>query len=134
MEEPWKTITDSQDILSLWKEEMRLEFEREPDVYFIQSERGGPVKIGQTRDLKIRLMELQISHPYTLKILHVIEGAGPSIEKELHREFAKHRLRGEWFEWSEDLNKLINQLKKKNPGEYRTNSGKWHKREKRSKA
>jgi hypothetical protein len=79
-----------------------------PHVYFIQSERGGPVKIGHARCMKHRLAGLQTAHPYPLVIRRVLLNAGCEVERRLHRRFAHCRLIGEWFELTPELEELIN--------------------------
>jgi hypothetical protein len=81
--------------------------ERNPGfIYFIQGERGGPIKIGYTTDVMNRLKTLQTGYPYPLKLLLAIHG---SLEKErnIQKEFINIKLQGEWFEPSE---KLINYM------------------------
>jgi len=67
-------------------------------VYFIQSEKGGPIKIGFSEKPESRLNNLQTSHPDKLIILGCIKG-DQSMERELHKRFSKYRIRqdGEWF-------------------------------------
>lgn len=77
------------------------------DVYFVQSVHGGPIKIGVAKNVTVRLNELQAAHPYELKVLAVLRGAGREKEQELHRQFAEHRLCGEWFEVSTRLLEVI---------------------------
>lgn len=80
-----------------WKDESK--------VYFIQSVRGGPIKIGMALDPEERLKELQVAYPYRLRLTHTIEG-GRARELALHKRFAEHRLAGEWFEPTPELAKL----------------------------
>lgn len=63
-------------------------------VYFI---RGGPLtKIGTTTDIFDRYAALRTASPVPLRIHHVTPG-GPSLERQLHRQFAAVRHHGEWF-------------------------------------
>lgn len=69
-------------------------------VYFVQMGRNGPIKIGQSRDdrtLRRRLEALSTSLPYAPRLRGVVPGVGRDYEQALHRRFARHRLRGEWF-------------------------------------
>jgi len=76
-------------------------------VYFLQSDQGGPVKIGWARDVEARREALQTAHPYPLVILGKLTG-GPKLEKELHARFAALRCpNGEWFEPTDELLALI---------------------------
>ena len=76
-------------------------------VYFVQAERGGPVKIGVTDDLDRRLSMLQASSAERLVVIYALPGDRRT-ELELHKRFSEHRIRGEWFaeepvlEWIED--------------------------------
>jgi hypothetical protein len=58
---------------------------------------NGPVKIGHSADPEARMLSFQTGHPYKLKILATRDG-GVSRERAYHSQFAKHHLRGEWFE------------------------------------
>lgn len=71
-------------------------------VYFVQCGEDGPIKIGTAKDLRMRLSSLQIGCPYELRLLGAREG-DMLTESELHRRFARYRIRGEWFEPSEGL-------------------------------
>jgi hypothetical protein len=66
-------------------------------IYFIQPQRGGPVKIGYARKPENRLRELQCGNPYPLQIVAVVDG-GWTTEAVLHKRFASGRMEGEWFE------------------------------------
>ena len=72
------------------------------NVYFIRDGLGF-VKIGLTKDVSIRLKELQTSNPCELEvfcIFHVKKyDDAREIEKELHDKFAEHRTKktGEWY-------------------------------------
>lgn len=87
-------------------------YEKRPElIYFIQSERGGPVKIGRSKDPILRLRALQTAHPYPLLLLATVEH--PDItEMSLHEQFAESRLLGEWFEPTPGLMGLIRALEK----------------------
>lgn len=67
-------------------------------VYFIQSGATGAIKIGMSARLRARLLALQIASGETMRILGARAG-GHSLERQYHRKFASHRLRGlgEWF-------------------------------------
>lgn len=75
--------------------------------YFIQDvdDETAPIKIGFTSGHPhIRLKALQTSNPAVLCIRGLIEG---DIERELHCEFYKTRLSGEWFRATHELVKYI---------------------------
>lgn len=63
-------------------------------VYFVSH--GGYVKVGTTRNLPKRLSELQLAMPFPLIFEGVIRG-NATIETVLHRKWAEHHVRGEWF-------------------------------------
>lgn len=66
-------------------------------VYVVQSGDDGPIKIGFSNDIKRRLLQLQGSHPYRLRLLASFVG-GEALERRLHEKFKFHRMQGEWFE------------------------------------
>lgn len=68
--------------------------------YIIQREDGGPVKIGKAVRLMNRISELQTSVPSKLVLVYLSIG---DKEKELHQKFKSHRIRGEWFSWSDEV-------------------------------
>lgn len=75
-------------------------------VYFLQSVRGGPIKIGHTTRLQERMMQFQVGSFEQLVLLACTPG-GVILERQLHSRFAKSRIRGEWFENTEELLGLI---------------------------
>jgi hypothetical protein len=56
----------------------------------------GSLKIGFTVNVRSRFDGLRTSSPLDLSVLALLEGSR-QLERELHRRFAVHRLRGEWF-------------------------------------
>ncbi len=80
----------------------------EQKVYFIASE-SGPIKIGIAGNPCDRLKGLQTSHHERLAILVVCDG-GADQERAYHRQFAAHRLHGEWFERHPDILAEIERL------------------------
>jgi hypothetical protein len=65
-------------------------------VYFIQGEDGGNIKIGYARDVAARVASFQPGSPVRLRVLATQQG-GQALESALHRRFAADRLHGEWF-------------------------------------
>jgi len=65
-------------------------------IYFIQSEHGGSIKIGQADDVARRLQGLQTGRPDRLVLLSAFI-ATVSDERRLHEALSKHRDKGEWF-------------------------------------
>lgn len=66
-------------------------------VYFIQRGEDGPIKIGWTNNIDARQDELQIACAEPLFLRASLLGDS-DLEKKVHRFFADHRIRGEWFE------------------------------------
>jgi hypothetical protein len=63
-------------------------------IYFIRA--GDFIKIGQSKDWKARLGQMQTGSPHALIPLLVLVGE-PSLEKRLHSRFSADHFRGEWF-------------------------------------
>lgn len=82
-------------------------------VYFIQcGDERGPIKIGYADNVGTRKSKLQNGCPYPLILLHwMVVDDHKAIEYALHRRFAAQRMRGEWFEWSADLEATIDELR-----------------------
>ena len=77
-------------------------------VYFAQSGENGPVKIGWCKDAaEKRISVLQTGCPDELHILYVVEICARNFEGFLHKRFQKHRLRGEWFIYSQEIKDFI---------------------------
>lgn len=76
---------------------LRFKQSRATAIYFIQSVRGGPIKIGITDDLPARLRTLQTAHADKLSIIYSFRGK-TSDEEMIHRMFSAYRINGEWFE------------------------------------
>jgi len=77
-------------------------------VYFVGA-KDGPIKIGVANNAVNRLKSLQAASPATLSILAQTVGGQPR-EREYHRQFAAHRLHGEWFERHPDILAEIDRL------------------------
>lgn len=71
-------------------------------VYFIQAGEAGAVKIGTAKSSVNRLRDLQIGCPMDLTLLREIPG-GAEIERLLHGRFSDLRIRGEWFEYTDEM-------------------------------
>jgi hypothetical protein len=72
--------------------------------YFMQSSKGGPVKIGKSSSFEQRLRTIAAVNPEGVVVLGVIHGDAEAI---LHAKFRKQRLRGEWFFPSQKLLRFI---------------------------
>jgi hypothetical protein len=73
--------------------------------YFISN--GVHVKIGKSTYPKERFKSLQTASFLPLQILAIVDG---DIEQNLHRRFEKYRVKGEWFELSNELREFIASL------------------------
>lgn len=65
-------------------------------IYFVQSIRGGPVKVGFSKDPKTRLEEFQCGSPIRLRLLATIPACFKD-EPRIHSEIRGSRSHGEWF-------------------------------------
>lgn len=66
-------------------------------------------KIGIAYNLESRINTLQVGNPYKIDFYTCLKTKkAKEIEKKLHKLFEKKRLRGEWYELSEeDLNTIL---------------------------
>lgn len=78
-------------------------------IYFIQADKGGPIKIGLAKEPKGRLSSLQSATHVVLKMLAFVDG-GRAAERSLHQKFTKAHLRGEWFNPDSALLEFISTL------------------------
>lgn len=72
-------------------------------IYVIAWSPDGPVKIGKTRSLQMRVFDLQCGCPYKLRVMHHGQrhlSRLSFIETHIHRLLAHKKLQGEWFEIS----------------------------------
>ncbi|WP_163836928.1 GIY-YIG nuclease family protein [Spartinivicinus ruber] len=75
-------------------------------IYFVQAGEDGLIKIGRTKDVQARMCSLNSASPVELKLLGVFK-AKDYMEKILHEEFAKYRVKGEWFKPVEEIKNFI---------------------------
>lgn len=76
-------------------------------VYLIRNTVTKRIKIGTTRNITSRLQNLQTGNEAKLQV-EAQCGGDTTYERQLHKRFAKQRVRGEWFTLTEDE---IQQLK-----------------------
>jgi hypothetical protein len=68
------------------------------EVYFVQSQSGGLIKIGVSKDAAKRIAFLRTSAPEPILAVGVMVcNEGGELERTLHRKFAHLRTHGEWF-------------------------------------
>lgn len=75
-------------------------------IYFIQEEDTKNVKIGYTKDIESRFKGIQACNSSELHLMGVVQG-DITAERRLHKKFDKHRIRNEWFKFSDDLKEYI---------------------------
>tara|TARA_B100000085_G_C18500857_1_gene495419 strand:- start:895 stop:1200 length:306 start_codon:yes stop_codon:yes gene_type:complete len=68
------------------------------DLYIIQSDVTGMIKIGRSKNPRKRLKQLQTGNPNKLKLIAAFEGQGWR-EKIIHERLSRYRLEGEWFSY-----------------------------------
>lgn len=66
------------------------------DLYIIQSDVTGGIKIGRTSDIQTRIKSLQTGAAYPLKLILYVTGCG-HLEKSLHETLRRYKTSGEWF-------------------------------------
>lgn len=76
--------------------------------YFVGGEVGA-IKIGHSKLPLCRLAAMQMGSPIPLSIMALAKG-GYRAEREYHRQFAEHRLHGEWFERCPEIEAEIARL------------------------
>ncbi len=84
----------------------RPSIKRDGIVYFMQGEKGGPIKIGRSQNAKQRLDKLQIGSNIRLRLVRWLPFV-PGVEASLHKRFAAERLHGEWFRPSGRLKRFM---------------------------
>lgn len=76
-------------------------------VYFITARSLNRVKIGHTNgSLRQRLSHINLTSPVEIQLEAAMEG-GKDIEAALHVRFSAHRKKGEWFEITPEIERLI---------------------------
>lgn len=75
-----------------------------------------PVKIGYSKRPHWRLIENQTGCPFELVMLGVTLG-GTVLEKDLHRQFKRCHIRGEWFDRKPEMEPFIDALTEFSPPE-----------------
>jgi hypothetical protein len=83
--------------------------------YFMGGD-DGPIKIGYSVNVKSRLQSIQNASPTRLRVLATSSG-GIFRERAYHIHFAAHRLKGEWFERTPEIQAEIDRLSRNPPGE-----------------
>lgn len=76
-------------------------------VYFIYSKATNTVKIWYTKNVCLRMIELQVWNPDQLELLLFAEWLTPYMESCLHKHFSKYHHRWEWFEYSDEIKEMV---------------------------
>ncbi len=79
-------------------------------VYFIQN--GNAVKIGVSHTPSKRMSDMSTHNHSSLKLLGVVSG-GLKRERSLHKRFAKHHIKGEWFKLVPQIVDYIRKYRRK---------------------
>lgn len=85
-------------------------------IYFIRMGKTGPIKIGKSRGLGMRLDQLRTGSPVQLRVLAQIQ-APDELETQLHAYFDEYRMEGEWFEPAPEIIEFAKLLSEGNLGE-----------------
>lgn len=71
-------------------------------IYFVTARESGRVKIGFSLDARKRFSKIKTDSPVELTLERVCEGSVED-EQSLHARFAAHRIAGEWFALSPEI-------------------------------
>jgi len=85
----------------------KMEIGGDDEIYVIQEEGGGYVKIGISKNPEKRLIGIQNGNPRRLKIVKRYKGYNENQESILHQYYKKYHILNEWF--SEDILKDIDE-------------------------
>lgn len=78
-------------------------------IYFIAASKDNviqAIKIGLAIDPPQRLRDLQSANHYELSMLAIL--LPPNSESEIHERFKKYNIRGEWYQFSEEIENFLN--------------------------
>lgn len=75
-------------------------------IYFIRAGTNGPVKIGFSENVPMRLVKMQADNHERLTVLGIMPG-DRQVEFEVQAQFSHLLLQGEWFAWARDLSRFI---------------------------
>lgn len=68
---------------------------------------GDTVKIGISWDVQKRLAGLQTSSPFALELLGYTDNVNASLERLIHERLKVHRLKGEWFRLTPEVQEIV---------------------------
>jgi hypothetical protein len=79
------------------KSDLKMRLKHNTNLYIIQSILGGPIKIGVSKQVELRLKDIQRGSPFKLVAVRIIGKVPSIIERRLHKQLEEYRLHGEWF-------------------------------------
>lgn len=79
-------------------------------VYFLHAPAVGMVKIGRSRNIEQRMIDLRCASPVPLKLIMTVDG-GLTTERMMHERFKPYRKHGEWFKASRTLMRWIDSFR-----------------------
>lgn len=89
------------------KRKTKVRLKERGTIYLITVEaEDRPIKIGFTEHLRKRFNHLQVGLPFAVKLEAAID-ADRQVEIHLHRILDRHRIRGEWFRRTPDVERLV---------------------------
>lgn len=80
---------------------------------YVVREHTGLVKIGVAQDPVVRVKNLQVAHPYPLRLIGTVPTT-VALERFIHRQFKNDCVRGEWFGLSRRLHHFLAMLESAN--------------------
>lgn len=78
------------------------------DVYFASFD-GRSLKVGFSTSVSMRLRQMQSSSPVNAALVDVFPGT-PADEARVHFLLKDHRLKREWFEWTDEVEDFVSDL------------------------
>jgi hypothetical protein len=78
-------------------------------IYLIADTERKWCKIGHSNSPKERIKAIQTGCPFDVEIVNVVEG-GCKEEKELHKLFKQYYIRGEWFQYNQEIVQKIDSM------------------------
>lgn len=76
-------------------------------VYYIAASGTKRYKIGVTTNIERRMSDLQSHSPIDLFLVWRVPG-GFELERAFHRKYKKYRIRHEWFEFPDEVERKVN--------------------------
>ena len=81
-------------------------------IYFVQEKLSKKIKVGYSKKIEQRLIDLNLSNPNGLEVLCIISG-NFEIESAIHHRLRKFNACGEWFYSHDEVYRFIASLKAK---------------------